>query len=70
MGRGGHTVPVTLRSTPGLGWDRSSGNSLGLDFGLLVAEGAHSTYFSLLVSFSQDRSMWVFLNSSKGKRNA
>ena len=37
---------------------------------LLVAVGAHSSYFSLLVSFSQDWSTWVFFNSSREERNA
>lgn len=46
------------------------GDSPGIGPGLLVAMGAHSSYFSLLVSFSQNWNMWVLLNSSRGKRNA
>ena len=71
MGTQGWTPPpVPLRSILSLGWDRSSEQSPELGFGLLVAERARTSYFSLLVSFSQDWSMWVFLNSSRGKRNA
>lgn len=56
---GGHKACV-LRSTPhpqlpglGHGFREVWGDSLGLGPGLVVAVGAHSSYFSLLVFFSQ-----------------
>lgn len=60
LGGGRHTTCVPLRSNP---WHQLPGLGPGFRVvgyffwawpGLLVAAGAHSSYFSLLVSFSQD----------------
>lgn len=50
----------------GMDLDRNSEKALGL---WIVHVRAQSSYFSL-ISFSQDWSKWVFLNSSRVKRNA
>lgn len=50
----------------GMGLEPYSEKALGLQ---PVHARAQSSYFSL-TSFSQDWNMWVFLNSSRVKRNA